>query len=116
MAFTTASEVVGKASGSYTATIVVRDPGFKEIPVEVQVGDTSTVTLEEDVTGLSETTSITFPERTTSGDTRTVSFDLVDDIEGGDERRRVLSLELSSASDEVGLGDPSTLTLTIEER
>lgn len=116
VAFTETAEVVGKASGSYTATIVVQDPGFKEIPVEVQVADNSTAALGKDVTGLSETTSITFPERTTSGDTRTVSFDIVDDIEGGDERRRVLSLELSSASDEVGLGDPSTLTLTIEER
>jgi hypothetical protein len=116
VAFTETAEVVDKASGSYTATIVVQDPGFKEIPVEVQVASNSTAALGEDVTGLSETTSITFPERTTSGDTRTVSFDLVDDIEGGDQRRRVLSLELSSASDEVGLGDPSTLTLTIEER
>ena len=116
VAFTTASEVVGKASGSYTATIVVRDPGFKEIPVEVQVGDNSTATLEEDVTGLSETTSITFPERTTSGDTRTVSFNIADDIEGGDERRRTLVLNLVSDTAEVGVGDPSTLTLTIEER
>jgi hypothetical protein len=116
VAFTTASEVVGKASGSYTATIVVRDPGFKEIPVEVQVGDNSTATLEEDVTGLSQTTSITFPERTTAGDTRTVSFNIADDIEGGDERRRTLVLNLVSDTVEVGVGDPSTLTLTIEER
>ena len=116
VAFTTASEVVGKASGSYTATIVVRDPGFKEIPVEVQVGDNSTATLEEDVTGLSETTSITFPERTTSGNTRTVRFNIADDIEGGDERRRTLVLNLVSDTAEVGVGDPSTLTLTIEER
>ena len=116
VAFTTASEVVGKASGSYTATIVVRDPGFKEIPVEVQVGDNSTATLEEDVTGLSQMTSITFPERTTSGNTRTVSFNIADDIEGGDERRRTLVLNLVSDTAEVGVGDPSTLTLTIEER
>ncbi|PSQ75336.1 MAG: hypothetical protein BRD33_04340, partial [Bacteroidetes bacterium QH_6_63_17] len=84
--------------------------------MEVQVGDNSTATLEEDVTGLSETTSITFPERTTSGNTRTVSFDIADDIEGGDERRRTLVLNLVSDTDEAGVGDPSTLTLTIEER
>lgn len=116
VAFTEVEDVVSKASGTYTATVVAQDPGFKEIPVEVQVAENSTAVLGDDVTGLSETTSITFPESTTSGDTRTVSFDIVDDIEGGDERRQALELELSSASDEVGIGDPSSLTLTIEER
>lgn len=110
---------VNREVGSYTREVVITDPGFKEIPVDVLVTGNSTAVVGEDVDGLSQKTTITFPKETTNGASQSLEIQVLDlaDPTGGDKRRRTLSLKLSIAdSVDATVGSDSTFTLTIEER
>jgi len=111
--FTASSAQVGEGDGSFTVELQVNDPGFKELSVSVSVDEgQSTATLGGDVTGPADTT-LTFPESTTGGQTRSLSYGIIDDSEflEGDE---TLVLTLSAGNGVSGT-ETSTFTLTIEE-
>jgi len=108
---------VDRATGEFTIEVKIGDPGFAAHSVDVLVDESSTAVLGEDVDGLSKNTTITFPKSFTSGETRSITFDLLD-LEtptGGEKRRRTLDLSLS-VPDTVNISvDESSFALTIEE-
>lgn len=95
---------------SVSFDIIVEDPGYKEFAVElVRTGGTA----NPDEVDAPETTTITFPQSTTSGQTFTYTIDVNDDnlFNEGDE---TVTYELQSPAD-ASLGDITSFTFTIEE-
>lgn len=113
VSFATANDVVVEDDGSYTVEIEATDPGHKQFSVDVNVDEQSTATLGEDVSGVSEDTTLTFPESTTSGETRSLSLEIVDDRLQEENKELVFSLTGVEGSG-VSLGEQSTFTLTIQ--
>lgn len=97
-------------TGSVSFAIVVNDPGFKEFTVElVRTGGT----VSPGDVDAPESTTITFPESSTSGQTFTYTIDVSDDdlYNEGDE---TVTYELQSPSD-AALGETTSFTFTVEE-
>ena len=112
LAFVTTSDTAPEDTSSYSVDIVVNDPGFKELEVDVVLSEASTVDPSE--VELPENTTLTFPESTTAGETRTFTFEVIDDdtFLEGDE---TIVLELRNASGASPDEAMSTFTLTVTE-
>ena len=112
VAFETTSDTAPEDTSEYAVDIVVNDAGFKELSVEVVLSDASTVDPSEVV--LPDETTLTFPQSTTSGETRSFTFEVVDDdtFLEGDE---TIVLELRNASGASPAESMSTFTLTVTE-
>lgn len=115
VAFTETAGALGEAGGEQTLEMTVRDPGFDQIAFNLQVDRAQTdALLGEDVRGLPSDTVLTFPESATDGQTRSFSFEVVDDsVTDGDETV-VMSLSAPDTSD-LSIGERSTFTLSIQE-
>jgi len=112
LAFVTTSDTAPEDTSSYSVDIVVNDPGFKELTVDVVLSEASTVDPSE--VELPENTTLSFPESTTAGETRTFTFEVIDDdtFLEGDE---TIVLELRNASGGSPDDAMSTFTLTVTE-
>jgi uncharacterized protein YdeI (BOF family) len=112
VAFETTSDTAPEDTSEYAVDIVVNDAGFKELSVEVVLSEASTVDPSEVI--LPDETTITFPQSTTSGETRSFTFEVVDDNEflEGDE---TIVLELRNASGASPAESMSTFTLTVTD-
>lgn len=116
----TAATVVEGEDESFDLEIVADDPGNEEVRFNLSVDQQGTASLGEDLTGLTGDTTVTFPESATSGGTRSLSLDVVDepiDSTGFLEDTETLSLTLSPAdtlAPEIDEG-AAGFTLTIEE-
>ena len=97
-------------TGSVSFDIIVDDPGYKEFSVElVRTGGT----VNPGDVDAPETTTITFPQSSTSGQAFTYTIDVTDDdlFEEGDE---TVTYELQAPSD-ASLGETTSFTFTVEE-
>ncbi len=112
LAFETTSDTAPEDTSEYAVDIVVNDPGFKELTVDVVLAEASTIDPSE--VELPENTTLTFPENTTSGERRTFTFEVVDDdtFLEGDETIVLELRNLSGASPDESM---STFTLTVTE-
>ena len=112
LAFKTTSDTAPEDTSEYSVDIVVNDPGFKELTVNVALAEASTIDPSE--VELPENTTLTFPESTTSGETRTFTFEVVDDDTFLEDDETIV-LELRNLSGASPAESMSTFTLTVTE-
>lgn len=118
--FSAADAAVDETAGSYSIEFVAGDPGFKEFRFDVTVDQSqSTVTLGEDIRGLSADTTVSFPASTTDGETQSLPIEVIDepiDSTGFLEGTETLVLTISAPDTaQTSIGEISTFTLTINE-
>lgn len=100
------------ADATYTLEVVVSDPGFKQLSVDVVFDTASTVAFSE-LSGIEETTTLTFPESATDGASQTLSFQVMDDQEAGEMAEEVAFVLRNPQQGSIG--DQSRYTLTVED-
>lgn len=96
---------------TYTLAISITDPGFKTLNAQLSLDAASSTIAADDVQ--LETTTITFPEDITSGETVAVDVTIADD-ELIAEGTQVAVLTLSGEGD-VATDEPSRFELQVEE-
>jgi uncharacterized protein YdeI (BOF family) len=112
VAFATADSTVTEGDvDEISFSVTVQDAGFKPFSVEL-VRITSSTLSDQDVDA-PETTTIDFPQSTTTGETRDFVIELSDDMVHN-EGTETLTYELANA-DGVALGDQATFTLSVED-
>jgi len=111
VSFTSSAVEVDEDEGTVTLEVEVSDPGFKD-PFEVTVNRSGGDIDDAEINLPSENT-LFFPQSVTSGETRSYSFEIVDDLFPEGQETVTFSLEVTSGN--VGVGDIETVTVTVAE-
>ncbi|PEN14481.1 hypothetical protein CRI94_05500 [Longibacter salinarum] len=112
IAFAKESDTAPEDTSTYSVDVVVNDPGYKELTVDVVLSQASTIDPSE--IELPENTTLSFPKSTTGGESKTFTFEVVDDdtfLEGDETIILELQNATGASTDEV----LSTFTLTVTE-
>ncbi|MGC6582471.1 MAG: lamin tail domain-containing protein [Akkermansiaceae bacterium] len=112
ISFSIASEAVAEDSGSVELEVKINNPDGQEVSVDV-VFDLAASTVESAEVGDYITQTVTFPASAISGDTRSVTVTLGDDMEEEASEQAVFNLENLQTTGSAILGGGQTFTLSV---
>jgi uncharacterized protein YdeI (BOF family) len=100
---------------TYEMTVVVDDPGFQGLSVQVVFDEEASGVNFDEISGIDRTTTLTFPESTTDSTTRTLTFEVEDDDEIGEMGEDVVFTLQSPENGSIGANGSYTLTVNDDD-